>query len=232
MKTQETQIPFCGFYHSIYDQMIDGEIEISADYYSEIWSDDQGVPNSTVLLQSIHEAMYSHIDVSDAHKAISEGHVKEWCEKFEDATGIALKPSKIEMTSPKYYNFATDRVFARVSEGAIKACYDLFTEGKGRPHSPFHILNTLIEKSFTSCDGFSSHYSNQLEDWLVKPLNEWDHNEVMTLLTATLLYCDVDLDDFNRDVEMSVLDWATGNGIIDVVDWDKVQGEIKVEEVA
>jgi hypothetical protein len=54
----------------------------------------------------------------------------------------------------------------------------------------------------------------------------------MTLLTATLLYCDVDLDDFNRDVEMSVLDWATGNGIIDVVDWDKVQGEIKVEEVA
>jgi len=146
--------------------------------------------------------------------------------KFEDDTGIALKPRNIEMTSPKYYNFSTDRVFARVSETAIRSCYNLFAEGKGCPHSPFHILEKLIKESFTSRDGFRSHYSNKLADWLAKPLNEWDHNEVMTLLVATLVYCDIDPVDFNQDVEMSVIEWASGNGMIDVVDWDKVKAEV------
>ena len=225
MNTQETQIPFCGFYHSVYDNEIEYSIERDTEYHADEWSKDQG---------AVSEAVYSHIDVSDTHKAIAEAHVDEWCMMFEDATGIALKPRNIEMTSPKYYNFSTDRVFARVSETAIRSCYNLFAEGKGCPHSPFHILEKLIKENFTSCDGFSSHYSNQLADWLAKPLNEWDHNEVMTLLVATLVYCDIDPVDFNQDVEMSVIEWASGNGMIDVVDWNKVKTEVfaVVEEVA
>ena len=36
----------------------------------------------------------------------------------------------------------------------------------------------------------------------------------------------IDPVDFNNDVEMSVIDWAGGNGMIDVVDWDKVKAEV------
>lgn len=41
-----------------------------------------------------------------------------------------------------------------------------------------------IKKRFTSYDGFISFYSNRIEDWLDKPLTEWDHNELGTLLYA------------------------------------------------
>ncbi|WP_218012891.1 hypothetical protein, partial [Streptococcus salivarius] len=33
-------------------------------------------------------------------------------------------------------------------------------------------------------DGFISHYDNALDSWLAKPLQEWDHNEIETLLVA------------------------------------------------
>ena len=47
-------------------------------------------------------------------------------------------------------------------------------------------LAATIKSRFTARDGFSSHYSNDLESWLTKPLRDWNHSELGTLVIAAI----------------------------------------------
>jgi hypothetical protein len=82
------------------------------------------------------------------------------------------------MSSPKYYNFETDRVYAHMPRETVDKLFAIsFAEG----HTT---LAKVLKDRHTSCSGFHSWYTNELQEWLAKPLEDWDHNELCSLLLA------------------------------------------------
>jgi len=101
----------------------------------------------------------------------------EYASKYVDAYNDLLNiDSKfIRLISPKYYNYETDRILIDVPFETIERIFKTVDR---------KILEDTIKSQYTSCSGFSSFYSNNINKWLNKPLEEWDCNEVGTLLYA------------------------------------------------
>ena len=209
--TLETAIPFCGFYHSVYDGELDYVIEHSSEHFAAEWGLDQF---------DVADAAFGHLDLTDSRKAVSETHVQFWGEAFSEETGLAIGLEFSSLTSPRFYNFETDRLFAKIALSDAQKCFDACQR------DGFTELRKVIIERFTSRDGFLSCYSNRLETWLAKPLAEWDCNEIETLLIAALsIHCEPQ--EMQSEVEFAVVDHASGNGLFECVDWDAVETELK-----
>ena len=83
----------------------------------------------------------------------------------------------VELSSPKYYNFSTDRIFVKIS------CK--FIEELKKKIDKFALGKAILEQ-FTSRDGFISFYSNDVNEWLGQK-EPWDHNQVCLLLEVLLV---------------------------------------------
>ena len=126
-----------------------------------------------------------------------------------------------DMTSPREYNFTTDRLFATCSAAFIKR---LWKRSKADEHKT---LAALIRERFTSYDGFMSHYSNDLEQW-PKTLADWDHNELETLLEACLDLAGADDSGF----QMQMLESETFDTICDqAMDWDDLKSRMMDDRI-
>ena len=202
----ETGIPFCGFYCSIYDSEFDRAGQNLAEYL-------EGEIGASA--EAIAEELWSIAQWDSARDEVSRLHIEVFLEKFSDLVGIDILTGHkfAALQSPKYYNFSTDRIFARIDFEAVQQLFDVVQHAT---------LEAVIKSRFTSYDGFISHYSNQLDAWLDKPLAEWDSNEIETLLQAAIIDAlggakiDVhDLREFMGEVEMEVLDYGAGNGIFE-----------------
>ena len=166
---QIINVPFPGFCFSWYGQEIDWEMENAVEGYIE--SDPRDIPKE--LKDEVLGIFQRNFNLAVCHNRICKDYVKAFNEWFEEKYELDLELEFESMTSPKYYNFETDRVFAFIHEEKVQALCDL-----ARPK-----LDAEIKRRFTSRDGFISHYPNSLVDW-PKYLSQWDHNELGTLLTA------------------------------------------------
>lgn len=105
-----------------------------------------------------------------------------------------------EVSSPRFYNFETDRVFARISLTVLdEIARRLAADPVGR-----EALRDTIEERHTSREGFVSLYSANpaSADWR-KPVADMDHNELGTLLRAWVLYQgieDLDMELYDRSI--------------------------------
>lgn len=157
----EIQIPFAGFYGSAHDSEIDRELEdIAESWYSKTGRD---IPESMSQL---------FFDAADYGNAFLE-YAKEYAESFADE--YLPGAEFVELTSPREYNFATDRIFMRVPRVTVARMWRK-TDRK--------ILDRITKERFTSCDGFISGYRNDWREW--GRLSEWDYNQLGTLLLAFL----------------------------------------------
>lgn len=151
-----TTVPFSGFYHSWHDEALDHALDTMV-------SDESGCHP----YESIRERMFDLIPWGDVHAA----YARKYCAAFAEEYGIDLKFES--MSSPKYYNYETDRIFAHISDNEVRRLFDAVDRDA---------LQALIRRRFTSCSGFISHYPNDLEDW--GDVDTWDHNQVGTLVEA------------------------------------------------
>lgn len=153
---------FPGFYCSVLDQIIDGAVERETEYLE--------------LTDEQQNTLWVSSDYSDVRLTMAQ----EWLELLQSETffynDIDIELTFHSITSPKYYNYETDRLFAEISEADARKLFAML-RGDNRLHD-------TIKGRFTSCDGFISHYSNDIDEWLDKPLMEWDCNELGTLLLA------------------------------------------------
>ena len=124
------------------------------------------------------------------------------------------------MVSPREYNFETDRLFIKTNTLTINR---FFTISKNEGHET---LETQIKERFTSHSGFISSYSNRLSEWLDKPLTEWDHNELGTLLLAAItIKCDGEIEYFEQEIENWVFEESYQ--YFDAgLDWKKYEEEV------
>lgn len=152
----ETTIPFAGFYESLHSAHIDHMIESS-------FSLDSGE-----TIPSIIQAVRDSIN----WKKLENTYALAYTELF--AKSFHIKLTYKDKTSPREYNFETDRIFADISLDEVKR---LFNEVDKTT------LRSLIRERFTSYDGFISFYDNNLDDW-PENLADWDCNQVGTLVQA------------------------------------------------
>jgi len=164
MKTYSVNLPwFPGFYDSQLDNLIDREIEEEIENTGDEWDE---------------------VDKRANYQAARVAICKAWVKAFAKESGVAMEFD--EISSPKEYNFTTDRVFVTITQAELDKIKEARTETLPMSNTP--AFKDILKKWFTSRDGFMSFYSNDSEDdeWC-KPVEEWDHNQLSALLAAYIL---------------------------------------------
>lgn len=159
-------IPFYGFYESIHSSNIDDAIN---SYY-----DPEGRGEPETMPDDFWEKFNGYHAICNDY---SKSYVEHFTDKFNELTGLNIALEYESLKSPKYYNFETDRIYAHISLKDAQSLFDFVNQGQ---------LSATIKEKFTSRSGFISFYSNDVLEWLAKPLAEWDHNELYTLLLAAM----------------------------------------------
>lgn len=213
---REFNIPFCGFYESLYSDMIDGYVESEIDYKLEEYY--SHLPEN--IQKEISDIFYMNTCYQDCYQIIAESYVDSLNYELEYSdSSIILEFS--DLTSPRYYNFETDKIYVSCSLDQIKFMYDLII----KDHKD--LLESVIKDRHTSYDGFHSFYSNDLNTWLSKDITEWDSVELSTLFIVYLQT----LDHFNYDniswtLYDNVYDSCIGTLCIEPFDYVTIESEI------
>jgi hypothetical protein len=152
-----TTIPFGGFYESIHSYEVDRAEE-------DAFQNENGDPNA-----GLSSRLYWLINYRQLYTSYAEAYASEFAIK----TGIKLKFES--MSSPREYNFATDRIFCTISREEVRRLK--------REVDP-EALAALAKRKFTSRDGFASFYSPDIESW--GSVDGWDHNQLGTLIEASM----------------------------------------------
>ena len=167
MNKLESTIPFDGFYESFIsddiDHQIGQQIEWDSDTFDLNESEEEIIQNN-----------YLTVNTSYFYNQIAEDYTNFYIDalnqKFE---GFTLNAKFNLLTSPREYNFETDRIFIDIErDHAIDFIKYIIKNYKKE-------LENKIKERFTSRSGFWSHYKNGLDLW-TKDYSEWDHNQIGT----------------------------------------------------
>lgn len=254
LQTTEIQIPFAGFYYSVYSDAIDHE----AESYTENHCDESGGDESKwpkALRLSADQYSGFLFDVTD-YRAAYERVAKDYLDAFSYAAGEALGISAMQsvrfyswqekkykrerrevaslrltwaaMESPREYNFSTDRIFANIPASIIRK---LWTISKEDEHAT---LSHVAERRHTSRDGFISGYRNDWRQW--GKLADWDHNQLMTLLIAACEARGFDWEDSDLAIYYATTEYSGPcRAWESAVDWkafDAKRDEARAEKLA
>lgn len=195
MKTLSINIPFGGFYESKWSDLVDDAAEQHARDYAGDGQKEADIPEALRLSESeVSECVFSACNYYAGYAAIARDYPEAFNAQALNVLGFDLNLTFEELTSPREYNFETDRIFCRIPVSIVRRLFALSRKDR---HSR---LSATIASRFTSRSGFISFYDNTLQSWLEKPLLDWDANELGTLLIACL---DGELDDMEIYYSMS-----------------------------
>ncbi len=167
MNKLESTIPFDGFYNSYIssdiEHQIGQQIEWDADTY------DLNENEQQILWDN-----YLSVNRSSFYNEIAEDYTNFYIDALNDRLeGFNLNAKFNLLTSPKEYNFETDRIFIDIEKNhAIDFIKYIIKNYKKE-------LEEKIKQRFTSRDGFWSHYKNGLDLW-TEDYSEWDYNQIGT----------------------------------------------------
>lgn len=177
---REVQIPFAGTYNSIWSDLVDSAEEQSLD-----WMAEEGG-----LTEENQARFADYLRINIKYMPIFHNLAREYAEAYlaliSDRVEFPVKGDFVEMTSPREYNFTTDRILCRVELDALLKILEL-PEVKER-------LPEMMVQQHKSRDGFHSFYSHEMGvgEWALPP-SEWDHNQWHTVLLC-LEYAGDDMD--------------------------------------
>ena len=153
------QIPFGGFYCSIWGSEIDFIESTEIEHYN--------LEHNTEKTWNDFE-----IDYETIRNEISKNYCHYWSQQlsqnvsFNIGEDLEVYFNFESLVSPRYYNFETDRIFAYCDFEKFKELYDRLAK--------YGFKEWLFER-MKPCSGFIPHYSNCLEDW--GDLENWDFNQ-------------------------------------------------------
>lgn len=228
-QTTVATLPFFpGFYESMLSGAIDNWEEREADYMVEKQCSQEYHPETyqpehlRLTAREFGDLLYKFADYRHAYLKIAQWWVKAFDYWFHQEVGTPEGSFIWEsMQSPREYNFTTDRVFATIPMSVVQS---LFDKSAANDHES---LSKVIKASFTSYDGFMSFYSNDIEDWLEKPLAEWDYNEVGTLVGAVALIEEPDIDRIRWALYEGVFSGNNEEGEALNIDWVKFEAAVE-----
>jgi len=173
MKKLESTIPFDGFYESFIsadiDHQIGQQIEWDTDLYDLNENEQQILWDSYLSVNRI----YFYNQIAEDYTNFYIDNLNAKLNYAYPDHGFTLNAKFSLLTSPREYNFQTDRIFIEIEENhAIDFIKYIIKNYKKE-------LENKIKQRFTSRSGFWSHYKNELDLWH-QDYSEWDHNQIGT----------------------------------------------------
>ena len=167
MNKLESTIPFDGFYESFISDDIDHQIGQQIEWDSDIY--DLNEDEQQILWDN-----YLSVNRSSFYNQIAEHYTDLYIDALnERLKGFTLNAKFNLLTSPREYNFETDRIFIDIErDHAIDFIKYIIKNHKKE-------LENKIKERFTSRSGFWSHYKNGLDLW-TQDYSKWDHNQIGT----------------------------------------------------
>lgn len=203
----ETTIPFSGFYDSIWS----GELDECDTRQIEQWQEDEEYPG--VSAEAMQDVLIRRTDYRDAEIAIAKAYVEGFQDWINHELGVDITLTFSIMTSPKEYNFTTDRIFVNINRDDLAQVY----KAVGR-----QAVRDMAKEMFTSRSGFISFYSPRIEEW--GPIREWDYNQVGAIFAAAVRrvdqYGDLSLTIYEGMSEDIYRAWSNA------VDWPAVEQDL------
>jgi hypothetical protein len=176
IKKQATWLPiFTGYYHSIFDcadSYIEYELELNESEFKEYY---ESLDKAGVTHEYFKENFYDYLDYNKGYIGSSEYLCDGLMELFSNDIILDVKYEKL--VSPKYYNFSNDSINCEI-EYDEKKLLEYLNENKKE-------LKEYIKNKYTSYDGFSSSYSNELSYWL--DAENFGEHEIGSLLQFVLI---------------------------------------------
>lgn len=208
-------IPFSGFYESMHSQMLDDELEqMTQDDHGNQWqrTGEDGEPEYPGA------KLWQHVQWPLAFAAYAKLYTEQFDSYFSQETGIKLRLEFDELSSPREYNFTTDRIFVGLPKRAVR---DLWRKVDKRK------LDELIRAKFTSYDGFNSFYPNSLASWgeTWRDVTTWDHNQIGTLIECVCLSDRNDDGQRWSELEYDLIADLSSNGYIANIVWDALDAD-------
>ena len=167
MNKLESTIPFDGFYNSYISSDIEHQIGQQIEWDTDIY--DLNEDEQQILWDN-----YLSVNRSYFYNEIAEHYTDLYIDALnERLEGFTLNAKFNLLTSPREYNFETDRIFIDIEKNhAIDFIKYIIKNYKKE-------LEEKIKERFTSRSGFWSHYKNGLDFW-TQDYSEWDHNQIGT----------------------------------------------------
>ena len=167
MNKLESTIPFDGFYCSFISSDIEHQIGQQIEWDTDIY--DLNEDEKQILWDN-----YLSVNRKYLYNQIAEDYTNFYIEILNRRLeGFTLKAKFNLLTSPREYNFETDRIFIDIEKNhAIDFIKYIIKHYKKE-------LEKKIQDRFTSRSGFYSYYKNSLDLW-PKNYLEWDHNQIGT----------------------------------------------------
>lgn len=129
MTTLTIQLPFSGFYHSIHDAHIDSVIEC--------YTQDN---DSEALSDAFYNMTYDGI-----WEAVSKHYTQAYDQVFYDKYDIWLDVEFSHITSPRFYNFETDKLYVSIKEDVLKQVIALLDDAE---------IQKVLNEKYRTQDGF------------------------------------------------------------------------------
>lgn len=221
------EMPFLGYYESLLSREIESHEEQEAECRAEQEVEKYRSKPSECYLPELpeeahlkaHEFADIAVDCMDYPK-LHESLAKTYCDAqahvLEDIFGFSLGIKFESLACPRFYDNSTDRLFAFIPTrvmGAL-ACIASIDDGE--------TLAKVVKDRHSSRSGFASSYTTDISAWTSRSIDEYDHNELKTILLAAKEYKDPGNDDYDWDVYHA---WLEYDGIYQEYDqamnWDK-----------
>lgn len=179
----ETTIPFCGFYGSLADGQIEAAVELmqyNADEEPE--SCLHGVPD-----------LWDKINYRALHVEYAQDYLELYQQWLADEWGLEIQLHFGELSSPREYNFATDKIIAQLTS------QDLLKLRRWVLKHHEQEFRQVVYDQLEVRSGFIPFYSNDLDDWPDDP-REWESPQIGLLfevfgeLPGDLMYEQIDVD--------------------------------------
>jgi len=167
MNKLESTIPFDGFYESFISDDIDHQIGQQIEWDTDIY--DLNEDEQQILWDN-----YLSVNRSYFYNQIAKDYTNFYIDALNERLEEFTLNAKFNLlTSPREYNFETDRIFIDIEKNhAIDFIKYIIKNYKKE-------LENKIKERFTSRSGFWSHYKNGLDLW-TQDYSEWDHNQIGT----------------------------------------------------
>ena len=175
----EAQIPFCGWYNSVFEESLEREA------YNIFYPDDDD----------------DEIDWKALHQSVSREYVSVFQRWLKHNFNLSVNLQFETMTSPREYNFETDRIFAKLSLEDAKKIFNTTKE----------LMPKMVKQKYTDRPGYISFYDSNFDNW-PKDLSKWDHNEI-----GTMLDCLFEGKFGAAKATMQILEWMEEDSTIETI---------------
>lgn len=210
-------IPFAGFYCSTHDYKIVRAFDMM---FADRETGCDMAPD--FIIGAAHDA----VSWCDVYRAYARDYAESFLQWLgldgrhaglllhRVAVGQPLRPVFESMSSPRFYNFETDRVFVLLTRADLARLWR---------NTDRDIFEKACRDSFTSRSGFISSYSPDWRTW--GRLSSWDHNQVGTLVQA---FAETEQGGaFDSLAEVDLMDSAICNGGPESWIWENAGPDLK-----